>query len=100
VADPWFAETLSGGGTRCGMGSFAEGDVAGFSITVPNWEKAVGVRSSMGMRIDGAGIEVGMFARWNRQCVLHATVVGSSRMGKWSSSAKIDARLACEGTLR
>jgi hypothetical protein len=62
VADPWFAETLSGGGMRCGMGSFAEGDVAGFSITVPNCANAVGVSSSMGIRMDGAGIDVGIFA--------------------------------------
>jgi hypothetical protein len=63
VANPWFAETLWGGGMRCGMGSFAEDDVAGFSITVPNWENAVGVRSSMGIRIDGAGIDFGILQR-------------------------------------
>jgi hypothetical protein len=38
------------------------GEVVGFSITVPNWAKAVGVSSSMGIRIDGHGIEVGMLA--------------------------------------
>jgi hypothetical protein len=42
------------------MGSFADGEVAGFSTTTPNWANAVGVSSSMGMRIDGAGIDVGM----------------------------------------
>jgi hypothetical protein len=47
---------------RCGMGSFADGDVVGFSMTVPNCEKAVGVRSSIGIRIEGAGIDVGIFA--------------------------------------
>ena len=47
---------------RLGMGSFADGDVVGFSMTVPNCEKAVGVRSSIGIRIEGAGIEVGIFA--------------------------------------
>ena len=45
-----------------GTGSFAEGDVVGFSMTVPNCAKAVGVRSSMGILIEGAGIEVGIFA--------------------------------------
>ena len=60
VADPWFALTLSGGGMRSGMGSFADGEVAGFSTTTPNCANAVGVRSSMGIRIDGAGIDVGM----------------------------------------
>lgn len=44
------------------MGSFADGDVVGFSMTAPNCAKAVGVRSSIGMRIEGAGIEVGIFA--------------------------------------
>lgn len=47
---------------RCGIASLELGDVAGFSITVPNCEKAVGVKSSMGIRMDGHGIEVGMFA--------------------------------------
>lgn len=45
---------------RCGMESFAEEDVVGFSTTVPNWENAVGVRSSIGIRMDGAGIEDGI----------------------------------------
>lgn len=44
------------------MGSFAEVDVEGFSITVPNCANAVGVRSSIGIRIDGAGIDVGILA--------------------------------------
>jgi hypothetical protein len=70
VADPWFALTLSGGGMRCAMGSFAEGAVAGFSTTTPNWENAVGVSSSIGIRIDGAGIDVGIFATWQERCVL------------------------------
>jgi hypothetical protein len=35
-------------------------ECAGFSITVPNWEKEDWVRSSMGIRMDGQGIEVGM----------------------------------------
>ena len=42
------------------MGSFADGDVEGFSMTVPNCAKAVGVSSSIGMRMDGAGIEGGI----------------------------------------
>jgi hypothetical protein len=62
VADPWLADLASGGGTRFGMGSFKEGAVAGFSTTVPNCSKAVWLRSSMGIRIDGAGIEDGIFA--------------------------------------
>ena len=37
-------------------------EFAGFSITVPNWEKEDCVRSSTGIRIDGHGIEVGMLA--------------------------------------
>jgi hypothetical protein len=45
------------------MGSLELGEVVGFSMTVPNWAKAVGVRSSMGIRMDGHGIEVGMLAR-------------------------------------
>lgn len=49
---------------RSGMGSFAEGDVVGFSTTTPNWANAVGVSSSIGIRIDGAGIDVGMFVVW------------------------------------
>jgi hypothetical protein len=56
------------------MGSFAEGDVVGFSTTTPNCAKAVGVRSSMGIRIDGAGMDVGMFAAstwwWSIVCLL------------------------------
>jgi hypothetical protein len=60
VAEPWLAWTCLGGGMRCGIGSFALGEVAGFSITVPNCKKAVGVSSSMGIRIDGHGIEVGI----------------------------------------
>jgi hypothetical protein len=62
VAEPWLAATASGGGMRLGMGSCADGDVVGFSMTVPNCEKAVGVRSSIGIRIEGAGIEVGISA--------------------------------------
>ena len=55
-----------------GTGSFAEGDVVGFSMTVPNCEKAVGVRSSIGILIEGAGIEVGIFAvRRVERHVLH-----------------------------
>lgn len=46
---------------RCGISSLELGDVAGFSITVPNCEKAVGVKSSIGIRMDGHGIEVGIF---------------------------------------
>lgn len=45
---------------RCAMGSLEEGEVVGFSTTVPNAWKAVGVRSSIGIRIDGLGIEVGI----------------------------------------
>lgn len=62
MAKPWFAETLSGGGMRWAMGSLAEGAFAGFSTTVPNWLKAVGVSSSMGIRMAGEGIEDGMLA--------------------------------------
>lgn len=47
-----------------GMGSLELGEVAGFSITVPNCEKAVGVSSSMGMRMDGLGMEGGMVPGW------------------------------------
>lgn len=60
VAEPWLATTCCGGGTRCGTESLELGDVAGFSITVPNCTKAVGVRSSMGTRMDGHGMEVGI----------------------------------------
>jgi hypothetical protein len=74
VADPWFAVTLSGGGMRPGMGSFAEGDAAGFSTTTPNWANAVGVSSSMGIRIDGAGIDDGMFAAPNGRWLLPTIV--------------------------
>jgi hypothetical protein len=90
VAKPWFADTLSGGGMRCGMGSFAEGEVVGFSTTVPNCAKAVGVRSSIGIRMDGAGIEDGILLQHHRM-MFAAGVVGSSmsRLGKWSSDAKI-----------
>lgn len=35
-AVPWFAETESGGGRRCDGGV---SECAGFSMTVPNWEK-------------------------------------------------------------
>lgn len=49
---------------RCGIGSLELGEVAGFSTTVPNCAKAVGVRSSIGIRIDGHGIEVGIAAVW------------------------------------
>ncbi len=44
------------------MGRRADGEEAGFSMTVPNWWKAVGVRSSIGIRRDGLGMEVGMIA--------------------------------------
>ena len=47
---------------RSCTGSFAEGEFVGFSMTVPNWENAVGVRSSIGIRIEGAGMEVGILA--------------------------------------
>jgi hypothetical protein len=57
------------------MGSLAEGAVAGFSTTTPNWAKAVGVSSSMGIRIDGAGIDVGIFATWQKRCVLSGQLI-------------------------
>lgn len=56
IAEPWFADTMSRG-TRWERGSV---ECAGFSITVPNWAKEDWVRSSMGMRMDGQGIEGGM----------------------------------------
>lgn len=62
VAEPWLATTALGGGMRLGTESLEDGDVAGFSTTVPNCEKAVGVRSSIGIRMDGVGIDVGIFA--------------------------------------
>jgi hypothetical protein len=60
------------------MGSLELGEVAGFSITVPNCEKAVGVRSSMGMRMEGLGIEVGMVlaSRGTRRAGGHAMGLG------------------------
>jgi hypothetical protein len=94
VADPWFAVTLSGGGMRPGTGSFAEGDVVGFSTTTPNWANAVGVRSSMGIRIDGAGIEDGMVAApkgpWmlpTMVCVLEDHQDGEVELG-WHAHVK------------
>jgi hypothetical protein len=59
--------TLSGDEMRLGTGSFEEGEVAGFSTTVPNCVKAVGVSSSIGIRIDGAGIEGGIMAVLQRR---------------------------------
>lgn len=56
-AVPWFADTASGRGRRWDRGML---ECAGFSITVPNWEKEACVRSSTGIRIDGHGMEVGM----------------------------------------
>lgn len=35
-AEPWFADTVAGSGPSC---SRVSGECAGFSITVPNWEK-------------------------------------------------------------
>ena len=67
VAEPWLATTWAGGATRLGIWSLELGEVAGFSTTVPNCEKAVGVSSSMGMRMEGLGMEVGMapvFSGW------------------------------------
>ena len=86
---------------RCGMGSFAEGDVAGFSTTVPNCAKAVGVRSSMGIRIDGAGIDVGMFAALKEDLFV-AECCGIVKDGEVELGLKdrSSARLACEGALR
>jgi hypothetical protein len=71
------------------MGSFADGEVAGFSTTVPNWEKAVGVRSSMGIRIEGAGIEVGILVAGRLETMLRETMVADLRMGgrAWSTGA-------------
>lgn len=76
---------------RRGSGSLEEGEVSGFSTTVPNCAKAVGVRSSMGILIDGAGIDVGMFVVVYQECLVHRIVVGSPGTGKWST--KIEARL-------
>lgn len=59
-ADPWFADTEAGSGCWCEAGA---GEVDGFSITVPNWAKEVRVRSSIGMRIVGAGIEGAILQR-------------------------------------
>lgn len=86
VADPWFAVVLFGGGMRCGMESLAEGEVAGFSTTTPNCANAVGVSSSMGMRIDGDGIDVGMLA----DCLWCCLVLASSVMEHqaWRSGAR------------
>lgn len=89
VANPWFAETLSGGGTGCEIGSLDEGDVVGFSMTVPNWANAVGVRSSIGIRMDGAGIDVGILAVLRRQ-VWRPRI---ANMGKWTFN-RGSARLA------
>lgn len=65
---PWFAETVSRGGSG--------GEVlwAGFWITVPNWEKAAWVRGSIGTRRVGEGIEGGILNAFNapslrRYCV-------------------------------
>lgn len=66
MAKPWLADTASGVGMRWGMGSFADDEEAGFSMTVPNWRKAVGVRSSIGIRMDGLGMEVGIVRRRGR----------------------------------
>lgn len=56
-AVPWLAEVVGRGGPRWEGG---RGESAGFSITVPNWEKEGWVRSSMGMRRVGEGIWRGM----------------------------------------
>ena len=91
MAEPWLAETASGTGTRRAMGKRAEGEDAGFSMTVPNWWNAVGVRSSMGMRIDGLGIEGAMLATAQHSLVERASggemAVGSLR-GRPSSVAR------------
>lgn len=71
---------------RCGMGSLELGDVAGFSITVPNCVKAVGVKSSIGIRIDGHGIEVGILpscerSRWRwKEAEEHAMGLGKMQL--------------------
>ena len=87
VAEPWFAWTCCGGGTRCGIGSLELGDVAGFSITVPNCEKAVGVRSSIGIRIDGHGIEVGIVPFGEDSQQSWSRTKARDGWGRWSSGA-------------
>ena len=76
---------------RCRMGSFADGDVEGFSMTVPNCAKAVGVSSSIGIRIEGAGIDVGMFATRLAWRAVDTSYDGSVE-SQWRSRAG-----ACEG---
>ena len=81
VAEPWLAWTCLGGGTRCGIGSLELGEVAGFSTTVPNCEKAVGVSSSMGILMDGHGIEVGILAVEEHSRQLWRKKLKSTRWG-------------------
>jgi hypothetical protein len=73
----WFARTEGGGGS-CAEGG--AGEVVGFSMTVPNWEKVDWVRSSMGMRMVGEGMGRGMLAVCRRLFIV-VVELGSYKSG-------------------